>query len=135
MKRLLRRYILTIFCLWVVTRVFPSALQFETGLDTGLLLASLVIMTLDLILKPIINLILLPFNFLTLGAFRWVALVAVFWLADYLLPGFSINAFTIPAFTVYTVSIPEITLSGLWAYVGIGFFIDILMSLILWLFK
>ncbi len=135
MKRLIRKLILTIFCLWLVTRIFPQALQFTTNFDTGLLVTSLVIMFLDLLIKPVINLILLPLNLITLGTFRWVTLIAVFWLADYILPSFTINTFTSPAFTIYGFSVPAFTFAGILSYVAIGLFINLIMSVILWLFK
>lgn len=67
-----------------------------------LLIATLVLTLLTLVARPILNFLSAPINFLTLGLFNVVINVFFFWLATYLVSGFSITALSINGFQLNT---------------------------------
>ena len=67
-----------------------------------LLVATLVLTILSVIARPILQIISAPINFLTLGLFNVVINVFIFWLATYLVDGFSITALSIGNFQLNT---------------------------------
>ncbi len=67
-----------------------------------LLVATLVLTVLSVIARPILQAVSAPINFLTLGAFNIVINVFFFWLATYLVNGFSITALSIAGFQLNT---------------------------------
>ena len=55
------------------------------------LITALVLGGLNLIAKPILTILTLPITMLTMGLFMLVINVALIWVADYLVPGFSVD--------------------------------------------
>jgi putative membrane protein len=60
---------------------------------TAALIAAIMIAVVNTLVAPIIGLLALPVTILTLGLFGWVINAAMFGLAAYLVPGFSVDGF------------------------------------------
>ena len=58
---------------------------------TAMIIAGIVMVLINKILKPILKLLFLPINIVTLGLFSIVINVAMLWLVTYLVPGFHIS--------------------------------------------
>jgi putative membrane protein len=89
---LIRPIIVTALTLVILSWALPSI---SYGNLTTLLAASVVIMLLQKIVKPILNLLLLPINIVTLGLFSGAINVFIIWLATALVPGFHIEPMVI----------------------------------------
>lgn len=85
---LLKPFLVTAFSLWLLSYLLETI---NITNWTALILASLVIVLLNTLVKPILKLVFLPINIITLGFFSVVINVALLWLATYLVPGFEIN--------------------------------------------
>ena len=66
---------------------------FFTGGLGGLLVAACALTVLYTLLRPILKIIFIPFVWLTLGLFNVVISMFLLWLADFLLPQFTITSF------------------------------------------
>lgn len=85
---LLKPFIVTAAALWLLSYLIPTI---NITNWVALLLASLVMVLLNSIVKPILKILFLPINVVTLGLFSVVINVALLWLVTYLVPGFEIN--------------------------------------------
>lgn len=85
---LLKPFIVTAGSLWLLSYLFPTI---NITNWTALLLASLVMVLLNAVVKPVLKLLFLPINIVTLGFFSVVINVFILWLVTYLVPGFEIN--------------------------------------------
>ena len=104
--KLLRNYVLMLIILLATDWLLPNfsfgypvgnAFSFEAfgaHLST-LLLVALILTLLGMFARPILKILGAPINFLTLGLFGVLINMLFFWLAVYLVPGFSITALSI----------------------------------------
>jgi putative membrane protein len=134
MRKLLRFFVVTIFCLWLTNSWFPEGLRITGGLLV-LVKAGLALTLANLFVRPVVNLLLLPFNLITLGMFRWVVNAGMLWLVVRLVSGMSVAGFHYPGFTYQGFVIPGLQLSLVGAYIFLAFFISLVSTLLLWLFR
>ena len=98
----IRNYFVIGVVLFIITWIMPNvSLGYGVGraFDPSdfvdhlpvLLVTALVLTLLSMIARPVLQLLSAPINFLTLGAFNIVINVFLFWLAAYLVDGFSIG--------------------------------------------
>ena len=133
MKKILRSFVINLVVLYLVDQAF---LGFKlTGAFQGLLFTAAVLTGINLAIKPLVKLLLLPINLLTLGAFRWLANVISLYLVTLLVPYLEIVSFTFPGYVYQGFVIPEIYLAKLWVLIISSFFISLLSTFLLWLFK
>ena len=85
-----------------------------------LIIAAIVLVLLQKLVKPVLNLLFLPINIVTLGFFSLVITVFILWLATYLVPGFAIEATTVAG----------IELNQFFTLLLVSFLIGFLQSLI-----
>lgn len=91
MRSLIRSLVINLASLYFLSRII-SGVKFTHGLQ-GILVTSLILIFLNRLIKPIINLILLPINLITLGTFRWITNVAVLYIVSLLSPHFTLTGF------------------------------------------
>ncbi len=102
----IRNYFIILVILFITDWVMPNvsfgypvgrAFTFEAfwAALPVLLLGALVLTLLSVLARPILEIISAPINFLTLGLFNVVINVFFFWLATYLVSGFSITPLTL----------------------------------------
>jgi putative membrane protein len=60
---------------------------------TSALIAAVMLAVVNILIRPIIELLSLPVTILTLGLFGWIINAAMFGLAAYVVPGFSVDGF------------------------------------------
>lgn len=89
---ILRPIIITAITVFLLAWFLPSITY---GSLTTLLAASVVIMLLQKIVKPILSLLLLPINIVTLGLFSSILNVLILWSVTAIVPGFHIEPMTI----------------------------------------
>lgn len=111
-----------------------SGLSFSNGTNT-LLLTALALMGASLIIKPIINVLLLPINLITFGLFRWVTYAVMLYLVTLIVPGFEVSKFYFPGLSTYWVTIPQISLNGILAFIVFSLVITVTSSVLDWLLK
>ncbi len=87
---LILKFIVNAVALFLVVRLVPGISVAGTG---NLVIASLVLGFLNAVLRPIISFFALPVTILTLGLFTFVVNGAVFALAAWIVPGFSVAGF------------------------------------------
>lgn len=133
MRGIVKGFIISTGSLYIVSQ-FTSGLVFAEGIYT-LLLAGLVLMLANLIIKPILNILLLPLNLITLGLFKWVTYAITFYLVTLIVPGFKLTDFIFHAYSSYWFNIPGITLQGVFAFIAFSFAISIISSILHWIFK
>lgn len=86
--KLLQPFIVTVLALWLLSYLVPTITITNWA---ALLVASLVMVLLNALVKPLLKLIFLPINIVTLGLFSVVINVVMLWLVTYLVPGFEIS--------------------------------------------
>lgn len=111
-----------------------SGLSFSNGTST-LLLTALALMGASLVIKPIINILLLPINLITFGLFRWVTYAVMLYLVTLIVPGFEVTKFYFSGLSTYWITIPQISLNGILAFIAFSLIITITSSILDWLLK
>ena len=96
MRPILRSLLITATALYFTTLVLPG-ITFSRGFK-GLTLTVVILVLVDRLIKPLINLLFLPLNLITLGMFRWVINVFVLYLVSLLSPDLMITGFTLNQF-------------------------------------
>jgi putative membrane protein len=88
MKHLLKLILSAIASLATIAWLLPNVSYSTLGI---LVITALVLVLVQVIIKPIISLLLLPLTIITLGLFSGVITVILFWLAINIVPGFHID--------------------------------------------
>ncbi|MEA4894944.1 MAG: phage holin family protein [Oscillospiraceae bacterium] len=90
MTKLTLKYLSIILSIYIVSMLIHTV---DVGNILSLLVMGLVLLLINLVLKPILLLIALPFNILTLGLFSFVVNALTIMLAAGLVPGISMGGF------------------------------------------
>lgn len=93
------------------------------------LLASIVFILINALIKPIIKLLFLPINLITLGLFHWLINVIVLYIFDLLYTGVAITGYHFEGYTAQLISLPAMDLSLFWVLVLSSFTISIFYSI------
>ena len=133
MKTVLRQVAINYLSLYLSFNIFPGF-----SLDSNsqaILMASIVWLLLNKIVKPIIKLLLLPINLITLGLFSWLVSVITLFLLQYLIVGINLQPFYFTGFSYQGFVIPAFHIKLLFSYIITSSLINGLHSLISWLIK
>ncbi|MBI3290610.1 phage holin family protein [Candidatus Microgenomates bacterium] len=133
-RPILRSFVYTGAALGLVALISGNGINFSRGPET-FLMASLAISIGNHFVRPILNILLLPINLVTLGLFRWVTNVLMIYAVTIVVAGFQIGAFNSKAVTIQGITIPEIHLAGIAAFLVISFLISFVSSFLYWLAK
>lgn len=90
MKRLLLKYISIVVTIYLLSLLIRTM---QIGSIPALLLMGLVLLSVNLILKPIMLIIALPFSILTLGLANFIVNAVTVMIADALVKGISMGGF------------------------------------------
>ena len=90
MSKLFLKYLSIIFSIYVVSKILSTV---YIGSVLAILIMGLVLLAVNLVLKPVLLLITLPFNILTFGLFSFVVNALTIMLASGLVPGISMGGF------------------------------------------
>ncbi len=85
---MIKAFLSTIISIFLIAFFVPS-LSYSNW--TALIIASIVLMILMAVVKPILKLLFLPINLVTLGLFSFVINALILWLVQVLVPGFNIR--------------------------------------------
>lgn len=132
-RKILKYFLVNTASLYLINLVI-SGLSFSEGVTT-LLLTGLALTIASLIIKPIINLLLLPINLITFGLFRWVSYAVMLYIVTLVVPGFEISKFYFSGLSTYWITIPEISIGGMLAFITFSLLISIISSIFDWLLK
>ncbi|HLE48653.1 MAG TPA: phage holin family protein [Patescibacteria group bacterium] len=133
MKKLLRHFVIDTLSLFYISTL-ASGMVFGNGPKT-LILAGISVSIVSIIGRPVINLMLLPLNLVTFGLFRWVASSIVLYISTLIVPAFKIQSFLYSGLSTKWLEIPQLSFSGIWAFVAFSFLLSVVTSLIYWLVK
>jgi len=112
-----------------------SQLFIFTGDYKILIYTGLVIVFVNLLVRPIINLLLLPIHILTLGTFRWITNLIIIFLITKIVPQFSIGSFISGPLNISFIIIPPVYFSAFGAYLLASFILTLIFQLLYWLFE
>lgn len=90
MSKLFLKYLSIIFSIYLVSLIVSTV---HIGSVLAILIMGLVLLAVNLVLKPILLLITLPFNILTFGLFSFVVNALTIMIAAGLVPGISMGGF------------------------------------------
>jgi len=90
MTKLILKYLSIIATIYLLSMVIDTIYIEETP---ALFIMGLVLLIVNLLLKPLLLLITLPFSILTLGLFSFIVNAWTIMLADYFVPGINMNGF------------------------------------------
>lgn len=110
MKSLLRSIIIYSLALYVLS-LLVGGVRIVGGLQTYVI-GGFVLMMLQVVLKPVLNLLTLPFNVITLGLFSIITSGIILYLLTVLVPRIIIQAYTFPGFTLAGFIIPSVELNS-----------------------
>src|SRR3989344_3165223 len=122
MKKIVKYFIIDTVSLYLIS-LNIRGVAFDGGIQT-LLLTGAVLSVAQLLVRPLINLLLLPLNLITFGLFKWVSYAVTLYLVTLLVDGFKVSGFYYPGMESYWFNIPEINLSGLFAFIVFSFVIS-----------
>lgn len=131
MKSLLRKTLLNSLSLWL-TSVLLVGLKIYGGLTT-LLLAGFVLLLIQKIIKPILQILTLPFNLLTFGLFSWLINVATLYLLTFFVPQIKITDFIFPGANFAGFIIPRMELNLLGAFIAAAFLLTLIQKFLDWI--
>ena len=100
-----------------------------------LIIASICLMVLNLVIRPVLNLLFMPINLLTLGASRWLINIIILYSVTFFVDSFTIQPIKITTITISSFTYPGFDLSFFWSLVLISFLLEICISLFNWLLK
>lgn len=132
-RKILKYFLVNSASLYLINLVI-SGLSFSEGVTT-LLLTGLALTIASLIIKPIINILLLPINLITFGLFRWVSYAVMLYIVTLVVPGFEISKFYFTGLSTYWITIPEVSIGGIVAFIAFSLLISIISSIFDWLLK
>jgi len=127
MKKILKLTLLLTFSLVTVNLIW-SNLSFEI-IPWTIIKTAFVLSIFEVLLKPILKIILFPINLLTLGLFRIVIDTLGLYLAIFLFNDFQVSNIHTSAFNFYGLNIPQINLTGFWAFLVTSVTIGIILNL------
>lgn len=133
MKKIIKITFINLIALKITAGIIDS-LVFEQGLKT-LILASLAITGFEYLLKPIAKVLFLPINLITLGTLRWIINVIGLYLVTIFVEGFGLSAYQFPGVEWQGLVIPSINFSLIPTYILTSLIINLMISLIGWIFK
>lgn len=133
MKSIFRLYLIETFSLYLISSTI-SGITLENGLVT-LLLAGLGLTAASSIAKPLINLLLLPLNLMTFGLFRFISSAIAIYLVTLVVPGFKFNGFYFAGFTSDWFDLPQISFTGILAFIAFSLVFSLLTTFLHWLVK
>lgn len=131
MKKLLRNYLINFAALWATTQIVPG-LTYTGGIET-LAIAAVILMIINILVKPMLHVLFLPLNLLTLGLFSWVINVIGLFILTMVLPKVQIVPYTFPGFSIGEIVIPATTLSTLYVAALASFVISMITNIARWL--
>lgn len=133
MKRILRIFLISIFALWLTSKLVQG---FSYGGSNETLVGAAAAFTaINLFVRPILRLFFLPLNLLTLGLFSWVVNVLVLYILTLIIPAIKITAFDFPGFSWQGLILPTMHFNLLFAFVVSSFVISFISSFLNWLAK
>lgn len=90
MSRLLLKYLSTIATIYLLSMAIDTIIIKDIP---ALLIMGLVLLVVNLLVKPILLILTLPFNLLTFGLFSFIVNAWTIMLADLFVPGINMNGF------------------------------------------
>lgn len=133
MKSLLRQTLLNSLSIWF-TSLIALGLKINGGLLT-LILAGFVLLLIQKLLKPVLQVVTLPLNLLTFGLFSWVLNVITLYLLTVFIAGIKILPFTFQGLSFADFVVPEMKFTLLAAFIAISLTLTIIQNLLNWLVK
>mgnify|MGYP003970996859 FL=1 len=131
MKTILRQVGINYLSLYLSFNIFPGFSVKNTF--QVILIASVVWLLLNKIVKPIIKLLLLPINLITLGLFSWLVSVITLFLLQFLIVGISLQPYFFAGFSYQGFIIPAFHINMLFSYIITSALINGIHSIITWL--
>lgn len=128
MKTILKHFIIYTATIYLLSLAF-GGMEFENGITT-IIVTGAVLTLIGMLIRPLINLLLLPINLITFGLFKWASFAITLYLVTLLVSGFKITGFLFSGFSTYWFVVPEIALSGLFAFLAFSFIISFVSSTI-----
>lgn len=102
MTKLFIKYISILLTIYLLSFVIHTI---QIGSIAALLTMGLVLLVVNLIVKPILLLITLPFNLLTLGLFGFIVNAWTIMIADYFVPNINMGGFLNSLLTAFLITI------------------------------
>ena len=133
MRQLFKRITVNLISLVLISYLI-GGIDYQKNIGV-LLIASICLMLLNLIVRPILNLLFMPINLITLGASRWLINLIILYSVTIF-----VNSFKIIPVSISNINIPGLiyqgfNLSFFWSLVLISFLVEIIVSLLNWLLK
>lgn len=131
MKSLLRHYVITLFSLWATDQIIPG-ITF-TGSIQLFALAALILMGMNIFIKPIFKIILLPITLLTMGLSLVFVNAVIFYVLDRFIEELSVTPWHFAGLMIAGYSIPALQFGIIATYAIGAFILSALISFLRWL--
>lgn len=131
MKSLLRNYLINFGALLATTKILPG-LTYDGGIKT-LFLASLVFMSINWLIVPLLRVMFLPLNLLTLGIFGWAINVVALYFLTTVLPSLKLLPYDFPGANFGFIILPPASLNLLTVAIIASFLIGLISHFLQWL--
>lgn len=131
MKALLRSIIIYSLALYVLS-LLVGGVKIVGGLQTNII-GGFVLMLLQVVLRPVLNLLTLPFNIITMGLFSIITSSIILYLLTVLVPRIVIEAYTFPGITLAGFVIPSVHLNSMATLLVSAMILSSIVWFITWL--
>ena len=132
-KNFLRSIAINSLGIFLVSKLNSQLFVF-TGDYKTLFFTGLVIVLVNILVRPLINLLLLPIHLLTLGTFRWITNLLILFLITRIVPAFSIGSYLSSPINLGFIIIPPVYFSAIGSYLLASFLLSLVFQLLYWLF-
>lgn len=133
-KSFLRSIFVNSLAILIASKINSDLFVF-TGNYKTLLFAGLVIVLINILVRPILNLLLLPIHIVTLGAFRWITNLIILYLITRIVPQFSIGSFVSGPLNLGFIIVPPVYFNPFGSYLLASFLLSLVFHLLYWLFE
>lgn len=133
MKKYLKSWFVNAASLGITGWVMPG-ITIPTSL-LNFAFASLLLMIISKLVKPIFDLVFLPINLLTLGMLRWLRTVISLGILTYVIDEVSIGQFNFPGINLPGIIIESFEAPAFVSLIGSALFLNLSRKVIHWLFR
>ena len=133
MKFILKKYLLTVLSVFILTQVIPAFSI--SGSWSEVFFASFILSLLLYIVRPILNLIMLPLNLVTLNLTSWIGYIIIFYFWTLLVSQVKIFGWQFSGIHIGPITLSSFNLVKWQVTVISGLLLVIINKILNWIFK
>lgn len=131
MKQILKIFLTHLAGIYILSQII-SGVTFKNGLN-GLIIASIILILILKVVKPIINLIMLPINLLTLNLSAWLVDIVLIFIWMVITPGVSLSSWNFPGISTGVISLKAMSFVSWQVIILSGILLTLILKFLKWI--